>query len=193
MGFLFSGVFWGIILILIGAAIIIRIVFNVNIPVLRIVFAVVLIYLGIRVLIGGPWTGSTKNSAVFQSSDMAITEDAREYNVIFGSSRIDATAKLTKENEKIEVNTIFGSSVLVISPDVPTIVKVGAAFSGVRMPDGNLVSFGDYTYKNKAFNKTAPYRVIKADVVFGSMTIMETAPREDSLESGPENKNSDTI
>jgi len=61
------------------------------------------------------------------------------------------------------------------------------------MPDGNLVSFGDYTYKNKAFNKTAPYRVIKADVVFGSMTIMETAPREDSLESGPENKNSDTI
>jgi len=125
MGFLFSGVFWGIILILIGAAIIIRIVFNVNIPVLRIVFAVVLIYLGIRVLIGGPWTGSTKNSAVFQSSDMAITEDAREYNVIFGSSRIDATAKLTKENEKIEVNTIFGSSVLVISPDVPTIVKVG--------------------------------------------------------------------
>ncbi|HON10477.1 MAG TPA: hypothetical protein PLE24_06375 [Chitinispirillaceae bacterium] len=193
MGFLFSGIFWGVILILIGVAIIIRIVFNIHIPVFRIVLALILIYLGLKVLLGGAWTRCGSSSAVFQSSDLKITGESHEYNVIFGSSRIDASMPLAKGNDKLEINTIFGSSVLEIPSDIPVLIKVSAAFSGARMPDGNFVSFGDYTYKNKAFDKSAPYRLIKASVIFGSMTIRETSSKKVFPETAPRGENSDSL
>ena len=43
MGFLFSGVFWGGVLVLLGISIIIKVVFHIDIPVFRVVVALVLI------------------------------------------------------------------------------------------------------------------------------------------------------
>ncbi len=48
MGFLFSDIFWGIVLILTGVSIILQLVFKINIPVFPIVIAFLLIYAGIR-------------------------------------------------------------------------------------------------------------------------------------------------
>jgi predicted membrane protein len=193
MGFLFSGIFWGVVLILVGVSLIIRIVFNINIPVFRIVLALILIYLGLQVLLGGTWTRSGSSSVIFQSGDLKITGESHKYSVVFGSSRIDASMPLAKENDKLEVNTIFGSSVLEVPSDIPVLIKVSAAFSSAKMPDGNLVSFGDYTYKNKAFDKSAPYRFIKASVVFGSMTIRETSSKKVFPETAPRGENSDSL
>lgn len=193
MGFLFSGIFWGVVLILVGVSLIIRIVFNINIPVFRIVLALILIYLGLQVLLGGTWTRSGSSSVIFQSGDLKITGESHKYSVVFGSSRIDASMPLAKGNDKLEINTIFGSSVLEIPSDIPVLIKVSAAFSGARMPDGNFVSFGDYTYKNKVFDKSAPYRFIKASVVFGSMTIRETISKKAFPEASPREENSDSL
>jgi hypothetical protein len=49
-GILMSGVFWGSVLILLGLSVIIEHVFHINIPVFKMVFACLLIYLGIRLL-----------------------------------------------------------------------------------------------------------------------------------------------
>ncbi|MDG5813677.1 hypothetical protein QA601_01170 [Chitinispirillales bacterium ANBcel5] len=171
MGFLFSGLFWGIILILIGLSIIIRVVFNIQIPLFRIVFALILIYLGIRVLVGGAWIRGDQRTALFE--DRTIGAKEGEYNVIFSRAQIDATQPLPRGGDNIETNTVFGSSVLKISKDIPTRIKVSAVFASTSLPDGNTISFGDYTYLNPAYSADEPFRTIRANVVFGNLTVIE--------------------
>jgi hypothetical protein len=175
MEFLFSGLFWGIILILLGISIVIRIVFNVHIPLVRIVFALILIYLGIKVLVGDSWTCFNRNRSVFGSSHISVPSGENEYKVIFGSMSIDATGEVTEsEPERTFIKTVFGESKLTIALSVPTIVHVQAAFSGTRFPNGNSLSFGDSTYKNSAMKPgISPKREIYVKVVFGSVVIIE--------------------
>ncbi len=54
MSFLTSGLFWGFILVLLGLSIIVRILFNIDVPVFKVVFGLILIYLGFQVLFGSP-------------------------------------------------------------------------------------------------------------------------------------------
>jgi hypothetical protein len=175
MEFLFSGLFWGIILILLGISIIIRIVFHVHVPIFRIVFALILIYLGIRVLTGGNWLCSQGNRTIFGSSNISLASGNSEYKVIFGSTVIDATSEAAGSGlERIFVKTVFGESKLIIASSVPTVVHANAAFGEARFPDGNSISFGESTYKNTAVKAgKAPVREIDAKVVFGSFVVVE--------------------
>jgi predicted membrane protein len=176
MGFIFSGVFWGCILILLGLSVIIRIVFNVHIPLFRIVFALVLIYFGIRVLAGGAWcrSGCHSNTAIFSDMKAELNKDSNEYNIIFGKGVVDLTdSSLALQRKKIKVTTVFGSGEIRINSDVPAIIRVTSAFSGAKMPDGNIVSFGEYTYKTKKFSEKTDFIRIDATVVFGGLEINE--------------------
>jgi hypothetical protein len=188
MDFLFSGLFWGIILILCGISVIVRIVFNIHIPIFRIVLALILIYFGIRVLVGGNWicshknwccssgnwNCSTGNGTVFGSSAMSVMSGKSEYKVVFGSAAIDATAEVSGESERISIKTVFGASKLTIASSVSTIIHVSTAFGETRLPDGNSVSFGESTYKNAAAKEgKMPMREIEVRVVFGSFVVVE--------------------
>jgi predicted membrane protein len=176
MDFLFSGLFWGIILILLGVSIIVRIVFHIHVPIVRVVFALILIYLGIRVLVGGSWLCSHHNGTIFGSSTMSLASGRNEYKVIFGATSIDATAEVTgSAPERVTIKTIFGESRLIIASSVPTVVHVNTAFGEARFPDGNSISFGETTYKNDAAREgKAPMREIDAKVVFGGFFVVES-------------------
>jgi hypothetical protein len=173
MDFLFSGLFWGIILILCGVSIIIRIVFHIHIPLVRIVFALILIYLGVRVLVGGSWLCSHRTA--FGSSSISLGSGQAEYKVIFGSSTIDATAEVSgPAPQRTSIKTVFGECRLAISATIPTVVRVNSAFAEARLPDGNSVVFGNSTYKNApARDGKAPLREIDAHVVFGNFVVSE--------------------
>ena len=47
-----AGIFWGIILILIGLGIVIRVVFNIDFPVFKFLVAIFFIFLGLRMMFG---------------------------------------------------------------------------------------------------------------------------------------------
>jgi hypothetical protein len=172
MAFLFSGIFWGSVLIILGLSVIINMVFHIHVPVMRIIFAVVLIYLGVRVLIGGHWCRTPNNTAMFCESNVSMSGNHNEYNVLFGKATIDTS---TTAEKHIKINTIFGASTVKISKTVPTVVRVETAFGGVSLPDGNTVSFGNYTYKNKACGAASDSttRTVLINTVFGGSTVIE--------------------
>jgi predicted membrane protein len=176
MGFIFSGVFWGSILILLGLSVIIRIVFNVHIPLFRIVFALIIIYFGIRVLVGGAWCrgNCNSNTIVFNDAKTEVNTDSNEYKIIFGKGVVNLTdSSLASQKKKIRVTTVFGSGEIRINPGVPAIVRVNSAFAGAKMPDGNIISFGEYIYKTKSYSDKADFVRIDATVVFGGLEISE--------------------
>lgn len=169
MNFISSGLFWGVFLIVIGLSIILKVTLNINLPVVRIFLALFFIYIGISIITGG-FTG--KNNAVF--NDVRITSPANndEYNVIFGKGEIDLTnIAVGTNNFKVAANTIFGSSNIYISSATPAIIKVNAAFSGVRQPDGNLISFGNNTFRTGNFSENDNHLIIEVNAVFSGVEI----------------------
>ena len=174
MGFLFSGLFWGIVIILIGVSIIVRVAFNIEIPVFRIVMGLVLIYFGLSVLTGrgGCTTKQGKGDAVFTSRTIEAggeTKLRKTYSTVFGSMNLDLSGvTLEKEQTKVKIDTVFGDTKVYLNPDHAITIKGDAVFGKASFPDDSTVSFGSHTYTNEVSGATNTL-VIKGDVVFGNL------------------------
>lgn len=180
MGFLFNQVFWGVMLILLGIAVIIKVVFQVNIPLGRLFFAFILIYIGIWFLMGGKWSCPIQgngNTVIFNESQINITQPSNEeYNVIFSRGIMDFTGVVLKSEgvTRFQVNTIFGSGVIKLNPDIPAKIIFDSPFASVQLPNGNNITFGtNYAYTTPSFQENQGHLLIKAVVVFGSLEIIE--------------------
>ena len=171
IGFIFTGTFWGIILILFGISAILR-SFNINIPFFRIIFALILVYLGVALLVGGPQIGDN-NFTLFNENNVRLHESVNsEHNIIFGKGNIDLRDIEIKDKDiKIEVNAIFGSGLIIIDSDTPVQIVADSAFGSVEMPDNSSISFGSSNYNNQDNETEENYLKIKASAVFGSIEI----------------------
>jgi predicted membrane protein len=173
MGFLFSEVFWGVFLILIGLVIVIRVIFGIHIPLFKIAFSLFLIYLGVSVLVGGSRLKRSDNTVIFNDASFENVKPYANYDIVFGRSTIDLTkVELADKITRVKVNTVFGSSVVKINPELPVIVKVTSAFAAARFPDGNQIALGNYIYKTGKFSTQKNFLEIEANVVFGEMDII---------------------
>ncbi|MBN2350441.1 MAG: hypothetical protein JXJ22_16510 [Bacteroidales bacterium] len=170
------GVFWGIVLVLIGLSIIFRILFDVSI--FRIVFAIILISIGIKVLIGhhGFFNFNEKKNDVFfgEHNYTEAPKDNAEYNTIFAQTTHDFRNVNLENNQtlKVKVNTVFGKSIILVDENMPVKIKAEAVFAGARMPDGNMSSFGSVYYTSESFKDSSNYLYIEADVVFGAVEVV---------------------
>ena len=174
MPFLFGGLFWGVMLVLFGVSMILRAVFNLDIPIFRIIFALIIIYFGIKLLVGRQAFKSEKNFSMFRSSTVTMKESGGEYDVIFGQSNIDLTnIDISESSKKVSVDVVFGSANLLIDPNVPMKLKVSTVFADCKLPNRNINFFGDSNYKTPAFVEGENYLLLNIDVVFGSVTITE--------------------
>ena len=169
---LFDGIFWGIILIAVGVWFILRRYIPFQIPVFRLIIAVLFVYLGIRVLARGPLSGHPEPS--FTSHQRYAAGWDRDYNVIFSSGDVDlSNVTVGASSVQTQVNVIFGSGVLHINPALPVRIDMSAAFGSVEAPDGRSVSFGDTMYTSASYRDGAPALVVRASAVFGRLVVQK--------------------
>lgn len=171
-----AGLFWGLILIVIGLSIIFKVIFDVS--VFRIALAVVFILIGIKILIGKPFVHIDRddqdNVVMFGEREYKFDpEHKTEYNTIFGKTVYDfrEVKDLPELRTKLTFNTIFGSSDIYLPDSIPVKIKIDAVFSGAVMPNGNTIAFGTSHYKSDDFLNEAQLLEIEAHVVFGGMNI----------------------
>ena len=171
------GLIWGLFLILIGLAIILRVLIGVKL--FGAIIALFLIFIGISILTGRSWIfhgRNDKGNTIFDEQTVKESpSDQSEYNVIFGRSTYDFT-DVTFPNDKsvrIKVNTVFGSSLIKVDRNKAVRIKSDAVFGSSTMPDGNTVAFGTVNYETDSFSAGKNYLYIEAPVVFGSLRIIE--------------------
>ncbi len=173
-----SGLFWGIILIVIGLSLIVKIVFNVDFPIFKVLVAVVFIYLGIKILVGGSFRffgeRKTDSDVVFGESHFSKAESGKEYNVVFSKGNFDFRDIILNPTGPtyIKINTVFGGSEVRIRKDMPVKISVDAAFSGAHLPNGNTAAFGSTIYSSDSLDTSKPYLDIKADIAFGGLQVI---------------------
>jgi len=175
MDFIFSSVFWGIVVVLFGLSIIAKAVFHLNIPVFSILLGIFFIYLGISFITGWKIHGSAGAKTVFAEAEVSASPgEDNDYSVVFGRSVVDLSGlKVTDKVVKVKSDTVFGETVILVDPGTPLVLMVDAAFAGASAPDGSVISFGEKTYTTKAYKEGSPHIKVKADVVFGSLKIEE--------------------
>ena len=176
---LFDGIFWGVFLVALGVWIMVRRYVPVNIPIVRIIFAVVFVYVGVRILITGPGMGiRDRNTIVFSDTHMNWSSSSRgnDYNIIFSNGSVDLS-DLTASGGNVykEVNVVFGSGTLRINPAVPMEIDMTGVFGTIRSPNGNSTSFRDTRYTTPAYKAGEAAVRIKATAVFGTLNIEEAA------------------
>ena len=169
-------IFWGLFLIFIGFALIIKYVFNLDIPVGKIVIALFFIFIGIKLLVGKTkfFHTSQKETDIIFNDTRLNGKDIRasEYNVIFGKLVLDLReVELSDLPKRLEINTIFGATEIFINDSLPIIIKAEAVFSGAKLPNGNTVTFGSSEYSTSSYNPSDKFLLIKNDVIFGGLEI----------------------
>ena len=174
MPFLFSGLFWGVMLVLFGISMILRAVFNLDIPIFRIIFALIIIYFGVKLLLGRQAFKNETNYSMFRSSTVTMKESGGEYDVIFGQSNIDlSNIDVSGGSKKVSVDVVFGSGHLLIDPEIPMKLNVSTVFADCKLPHRNISFFGDSNYKTPAYVEGENYLLLNIDVVFGNVVIVE--------------------
>jgi predicted membrane protein len=171
-----AGLFWGIVLIVIGVSIILRIAFDIS--VIRIVIAVIFILIGIRMLISKPTIlyETKENQVIFGERNYNSDPiNGSEYNTIFGKTVYDFRniQSLPEARTKISFNTVFGSNEILLPAELPVKIKADAVFATATMPNGNTVAFGSTNYEANTEKKDTSMLVIEANSVFGSLVVKQ--------------------
>jgi len=170
---------FGILIVLIGVAIIIKAVFHIDLPIFRILAGVFLLYLGVQLILGWPrwhWPAETeRDAAFFGYREFRLgpgEQPERSYSILFGKTLIDLSElKAPAEDVEVEVHVVFGAAVVRVKPEMPLEVEANVAFGSASLPDRAQVVVGKQVYRSDNAG-AAPHRLrIRANVVFGSLTM----------------------
>jgi predicted membrane protein len=161
----FSGLFWGIIVIVLGAAILIKHIFNLDFPVIKVVFGAALILIGLRILVfkgeRTPCSAGDKNNVVFGERTMHYNASNNEYNAIFSSAVLDLTKLEASTDARIKVSCVFGNMKIIINKQTKLNIDSDVVFGSISNPEESTLSDS-----NQIMLK------MKADAVFGNIKII---------------------
>ena len=171
------GLLIGILLILAGIGLILKIIFNIDLPVFKILIGLLFIYLGIKILTGGfnVWKiHPGNNSVIFGETYFKGLPEDNEYSIIFGYAKIDLSDTTNlKRSEKIEIHTIFGSTDLIIDPKSPVKIDASAAFGSIVLPENEETAFGSASYISPDYQNAENRLEIEASTVFGKFQVIQ--------------------
>ncbi|MBT3301569.1 MAG: hypothetical protein HOG05_03840 [Bacteroidetes bacterium] len=161
-----SGVFWGIMVLVLGILLVIKQVFNLDFPIGKVMFGVFLISFGMKMLFFKTDVHEhkyvDKGNVIFGNEDLRYVEDQYEYNVIFSSSDIDLRDMDAFPTHAIEISTVFGDARVIIDKYMKVDINSDAVFGAVQHPSAEIENPLDSLSQNNILR-------INASAVFGNI------------------------
>jgi predicted membrane protein len=171
-----AGLFWGAFLLLLGIALIIKVVFQIDFPVFKVLLGIFLVLLGIKVLFGRfviPSHHFKPEETIFSERTYDDPEPDKDYTVLFAKGVYDFTnVDLSKGSFRTKISTVFGGTQIIIPRDAPVRITADAVFAGAELPDGNTAVFGTSVYESESWSPDSASINIKVDVVFGGVQVI---------------------
>ena len=170
MGFLFTKIFWGCFLVVWGLSVVISEIIGKKIPIGRFFLAFLLIYCGIYLITRFNKPTKTKLKTNYKTEKNYVhSQETGEYIVVFGNNIIDISG--LKADKPLEVNTVFGSTDLYLSPDKTYILTLNTVFGNVYVPTHPAVNFG--TNEIVVGDEEAEEKIILSiNTVFGKTNVI---------------------
>jgi len=168
---MFSNFVWGVILLLLGASLIIKTVFGISIPLVRIGLGIMCLYAGFTLITGASLFQLKGKTVKLKSEHIETRNPDSNYTIMLGSSTLDFSRMPMPHRKKyVKINNMFGSSHIILNRSIPTKIIGQAAFGSVTLPNDETISFAKKTYRNYR-KPESPLLVIESTAAFGSSTI----------------------
>ena len=172
MKFLFTGIFIGTLLVLWGISLIVEAIFGISIPVMRVGFALLLMYAGLT-LIKGMYEAKNQKAIFFSQESVKADANTPQqyYKIVFGQGTVDLSdLDASTSPVHVQVYTLFGKGILKLNPHVTTAINTTSVLSSVSFPDKAVVSLGNYRYISGDANHE-PQVIIDATAVFSALEV----------------------
>ena len=176
MNILFSGAFWGVVIIIFGISILIKVLFNIDIPVLRIIFGIIIIFVGVSLVTGKSFIQSDNGRILFSEGKINASADNNDYSVIFGKGviHLEELQNNPGKNSIVRIHTVFGENTIRYNSSLPVEFKTNVVFGSATIPGRNISGFGNHDYESPAGSPDpGNNKLLKVElnVVFGSLTV----------------------
>lgn len=166
---LFGPLFWGVFLILAGVVFLLRYLLPYQFSAWSVVAGLFVVLIGASLLWG---SFHPRQPVVFEDVGI-VKQEGSKYDLAFSSTTIDLTDK-KPEDGPIDIDVAF-SSVDIKLPAGAVRLSCDVAFSGVTLPDGQTMSFGERDY---TLGEGATPLVVKVDGAFCRIGITRAEPGE---------------
>jgi len=162
-GLYFGGLFWGILISLIGFSIVLKYAFHINIPFVRIFFGIIIILFGLKLIVGSTGKAKTHNNNTLKNIHFS-----EECNIIFSSGTIDLTGYLEQSKLPKEISVVFGNAIVLVPDSLNLEITSTTVFGSTILPDRSYAGFGEDRY---VVGKTPanPISSITTNTVFGRL------------------------
>ena len=171
-----AGLFWGAFLLLLGIALVIKVIFQIDFPVFKVLIGIFLVLLGMKILFGRFGVSDhhfKPEETIFHEKVFDHPEQDKEYTVLFGKGVYDYTdVDWSQGRFYSKISTVFGGSQIIIPRDAPVRIKADAVFAGAELPDRNSAVFGSAYYQSDSWKDDTTGIDIKVDVVFGGVQVI---------------------
>lgn len=166
-----SSMIWGVALILLGLSLIIKTIFGISIPFLRILIGILFLYAGISLITGiDSYSNKQIRTVIFKKEQLNTQYLYRSYNILFANGIIDLSSLQPTEPTTIDVNVLFGLGIIKLSSKVPTAIYAESFVGGLQLPDETIINWGKKRYFIGA-NKHSATLSLNAKAVFGNLII----------------------
>jgi len=133
MNIFFGNLFWGILLVLWGASLILK-TFNIHMPLAKIFFAVVIILFGIKLLLGDKVSWFHSSWSHKRGSSYVRSNSSGEYTFVFSGGTIDLT-DIKPNQRNLEITVVFGSAEVLLPDNVNFDIDPTSVFGSTSLPD----------------------------------------------------------
>lgn len=177
--------FWGILLISLGALVIIQQILHIDLPILRILFGIFVMYLGAKLVFGSFGISiigfnnnskTTDSSVLFAQGDFKPKSEGnnlnKKYSTVFGQANLDLTDLSDADlNEVIKIENVFGKTYIKTNSSLPISADISVAFGSVKVRDQRLNAFGEMAFKSPNYNAAEPHLKLNIECAFGEVVI----------------------
>jgi hypothetical protein len=172
--FLFTGWFWGVILIMVATGLIIKSVFRVRFSLLLMAMVIVLIFFIVN-LFGGSSSDSVTFIIAKKTIKINTISEINTYNnafsnIIYDLTQLDAPAA---EISGLEINNLMGKTQILINRSHRIKLETRSILSASKTPDNIKTIAGNHVYFTGRYSKANPHTVIQIKTIFGSTDIFE--------------------
>ncbi|NLJ07675.1 MAG: hypothetical protein GX437_08405 [Sphingobacteriales bacterium] len=161
-----QGIFWGILIIILGIVLLIKQLANLDIPVFRVMLGVFLVMLGIRLLFFDSFKFGHQSGGdvVFGNKEMRFDPEIKKYDCVFGSMTVDISNIDYSPEDNYEFNAVFGELNIVVNPKTYVKLKSDVVLGNIEIPQ----SVRSYGYEDQVDSNSIMFKA-KAAAVFGSI------------------------
>lgn len=177
--------FWAVLFISVGVILLVQTVFKIDLPVMRILFGVFLIYMGLKVIFGSfgqrmsyfkVHTVSSDTESIFTQNNMkAKGSDGqinKKFSTVFGSSKLDLRGLSAEElSHEIKIDSAFGRTQVLTDSNTPIKAEIDTGFAGVTIRGQKISSFGETFFQTSDYSVDKPALKLNIDAAFGEVIV----------------------